>query len=143
MGVSSDGYRGILGIVKGPKEDKSGWSSFLRPLADRRLSSVQLIVLDARRGLVESTAEHLPDAQWQRCVVHFYPNVFGVVPSGKARDVAKMLKAIHTQESRDAATDKMTAVIAELRAAKLVKTADLLEAHGRETPTSYGYPDGP
>jgi len=141
IGVTADGYREILGIVEGPKEDKSGWSSFLRHLADRGLSGVQLIVSDACRGLVESAAEHFPDAQWQRCVVHFYRNVFSVVPAGKVRSIAKMLKAIHAQESREAATEKMAAVIAELRAMRLGKAADLLEEHGQETLTYYGYPD--
>ncbi|MBO6614091.1 MAG: IS256 family transposase [Roseitalea sp.] len=141
IGVTADGYREILGIVEGPKEDKAGWSTFLRHLADRGLCGVQLIVSDACRGLVESAAEHFPDAQWQRCVVHFYRNVFSLVPAGKVRDIARMLKAIHAQESRQAATEKMMAVIAELRAMRLAKAADLLEEHGEETLTYYGYPD--
>jgi hypothetical protein len=29
IGVTTDGYREILGIMEGPKEDKSGWSAFL------------------------------------------------------------------------------------------------------------------
>jgi len=69
IGVTTDGYREILGIMEGPKEDKSGWSAFLRHLVDRGLTGVQLVVSDACRGLVESAAEFLPDAQWQRCVV--------------------------------------------------------------------------
>jgi hypothetical protein len=40
---------------------------------------------------------------WQRCVVHFYRNVFTVVPKGKIKEVAAMLKAIHAQEDRQAA----------------------------------------
>lgn len=102
IGVTRDGYREILGIVEGPKEDKSGWSAFLRHLVDRGLSGVQLIVSDACRGLVESAAEFLSDAQWQRCVVHFYRNVFSLVPAGKVRDIARMLKAIHAQEDHRA-----------------------------------------
>jgi transposase-like protein len=84
IGVTTDGYREILGIVEGPKEDKAGWSAFLRHLVDRGLSGVQLIVSDACRGLVESAAEFLPGAQWQHCVVHFYRNVFSLVPSSVA-----------------------------------------------------------
>ncbi|HJY49927.1 MAG TPA: transposase, partial [Stellaceae bacterium] len=38
----------------------------------RGLNGVQLIISDACRGLMESAAEYLPDAQWQRCMVHFY-----------------------------------------------------------------------
>ncbi len=141
IGVTTEGYREILGIMEGPKEDKSGWSAFLRHLMDRGLSGVQLVVSDACRGLVESVTEFLPDTRWQRCVVHFYRNVFSLVPSGKVRDVSKMLKAIHAQEDREAAAEKMGAVIIELRRQRLNKAADLLEESGHETLTYYAFPD--
>jgi transposase-like protein len=141
IGVTTEGYREILGIMEGPKEDKSGWSAFLRHLMDRGLSGVQLVVSDACRGLVESVTEFLPDTRWQRCVVHFYRNVFSLVPSGKVRDVSKMLKAIHAQEDREAAAEKMGAVISELRRQRLNKAADLLEESGHETLTYYAFPD--
>ena len=51
---------GDFGICEGAKEDKSGWSAFLRHLVDRGLNGVQLIISDACRGLVESAAEYLP-----------------------------------------------------------------------------------
>ena len=35
-----------------------------------------------------------PEAKYQRCTVHFYHNVFSVVPRSKVKLVAKMLKAI-------------------------------------------------
>jgi putative transposase len=50
-------------------------------------------------------------------VVHFYRNVFSHVPSTKMRDVSHMLKAIHAQESREAAEQKVRAIIADLRTA--------------------------
>src|SRR4051812_43311084 len=40
--VNSEGFREILGICDGAKEDKSGWSAFLRHLVDRGLKGVQL-----------------------------------------------------------------------------------------------------
>ncbi len=141
IGVTREGCREILGIVEGPKEDRSGWSAFLRHLADRGLSGVRLIVSDACRGPVESAAGFLPDAGWQRCAVHFDRNVFGLVPAGKVRDVAKMLKAIHAQEDHRAAAEKMAAIVADLRAMKLTRAADLLEEHGHETLTFCGFPD--
>jgi putative transposase len=49
--------------------------------------------------LDESGAEYLPDARWQRCVVHFYRNVFSHVPAAKVREDRHMLKAIHTQKT--------------------------------------------
>ncbi|HWU43305.1 MAG TPA: IS256 family transposase, partial [Bdellovibrio sp.] len=60
--VNAEGFREILGICEGAKEDKSGWSAFLRHLLDRGLKGVELIISDACRGLVESAAEYLPKA---------------------------------------------------------------------------------
>lgn len=141
IGVTSDGYREILGICEGAKEDKSGWSAFLRHLVDRGLKGVELIISDACRGLVESAADFLPDARWQRCVVHFYRNVFSHVPSAKMREVSHMLKAIHAQENRDAAAEKAEAVVAELRRQRMSKAAELIEERINETLTYYAFPD--
>jgi transposase-like protein len=140
--VNVEGYREILGICEGAKEDKSGWAAFLRHLVDRGLSGVQLIISDACRGLVEAIADFLPDACWQRCMVHFYRNVFSHVPAGKMREVSHMLKAIHAQESRETATEKAQAVIAELRRQKLTRAAELVEESIDETLTFYAFPDG-
>jgi len=139
--VNSEGYREILGICEGAKEDKSGWSAFLRHLVDRGLSGVQLIISDACRGLVESIADYLPDARWQRCMVHFYRNVFSHVPTTKVREVSHMLKAIHAQESREAAQDKAATVVEDLRRQKLGKAAELIETHIDETLSYYSFPD--
>jgi hypothetical protein len=46
--VNSEGFHEILGICEGAKEDKSGWSAFLRHLVDRGLKGVELIISDAR-----------------------------------------------------------------------------------------------
>jgi transposase-like protein len=65
-------------------------------------------------GLVEAAAEYFPEAQWQRCTVHFYRNVFTVVPTKHVRPVSDMLKAIHASEDREAALAKAEAVIEKL-----------------------------
>ena len=67
--------------------------------------------------------------------------LYVIVPSGKVREVARMLKAIHAQEDRKAAAEKMAAVIAELRCQRLVKAANLLEESGHETLAYYAFPD--
>jgi putative transposase len=141
IGVNADGYREILGICEGAKEDRSGWSAFLRHLVDRGLKGVQLVVSDACRGLVESVAEYLPETRWQRCVVHFARNIFSHVPTTKAREVGHMLKAIHAQESREAAAEKAEAVVAELRRRRMTKAAVLIEEGVSDTLAYYAFPD--
>ncbi len=139
--VNSEGFREILGICEGAKEDKSGWSAFLRHLVDRGLKGVQLVISDACRGLVEGVADFLPEARYQRCMVHFYRNVFSHVPSTRVREVSHMLKAIHAQESREAADKKAQAIVDDLRASRMGKAADLVEQAVHETLTYYGFPD--
>lgn len=140
IGVSDDGYRQVLGVVEGAKEDKAGWSDFLRHLKKRGLSGVKLFISDACIGLVESVGDFYPDTKWQRCVVHFYRNVFTVVPKGKVKEVAMMLKAIHASEDRQAAMEKAQAVIKKLKAKKLVKAAQKVETSIHETLVYYDFP---
>jgi transposase-like protein len=140
IGVDQDGYRTILGVQEGHKEDKSGWGGFLEHLKARGLKGVRLVISDACMGLIESVAEYYPEADWQRCTVHFYRNVFSHVPRNKTRDVAAMLKAIHAQESREAAETKAANVVDQLRALRLGKAAELVESKISETLTYYAYP---
>ena len=43
IGVNESGYREILGICEEAKEDKAGWSAFLKHLQDRGLKGIRLI----------------------------------------------------------------------------------------------------
>ena len=72
--------------------------------------------------------------------VHFYRNVFSVVPKSKVKIVAKMLKAIHAQESKKASREKAKAVVAELRAMKLKEAAKKVEDGIEETLTYCDFP---
>jgi transposase-like protein len=140
FGVNDDGYREILGACEGAKEDKSGWGSFIGSLKDRGLAGVRLFISDKCMGLVESLGEYYPEAQWQRCSVHFYRNVFTNVPSTKVKDVAAMLKAIHAQEDREASIEKAEQVIEKLKVMKLVVAAKTVEEGIRETLTYTSFP---
>ena len=140
IGVNDDGFREVLGIVEGAKEDKESWLSFLRHMKTRGLKDVELAVSDKCLGLVEALGEVYPEAQWQRCVVHFYRNVFTVVPRGKIAVVAAMLKAIHAQEDRSAAEDKIKAVAAKLEEMKLNKAAQMVREGAHETLSYYNFP---
>ena len=141
IAVDSEGYREVLGSWEGPKEDKAGWSEFISHLKQRGLKGVRLIVSDKCLGLVESIAEFFPAAQWQRCTVHWYRNVFSKVPRKKMRQVAAMLKAIHSQEDKNAAREKALAVIEKLTQLKLHEAARVLEQGYEETMSYYDYPD--
>jgi transposase-like protein len=133
IGVNADGYREILGVAEGMKEDKASWLDFLRWLKSRGLAGTQLFVTDKCLGLVEALGECFPNAKWQRCIVHFYRNVFSVVPTTRVKEVAAMLKAIHAQEDAAAARQKAEEVIAKLEAMRLTKAAETVREGIHET----------
>ena len=58
-------------------------------------------------------------------MVHFYRNVMTVVPRGRVKEVAAMLKAIHAQEDAAAAREKAQAVVAKLESMKLAQAAQI------------------
>jgi len=141
IGVNREGYREILGVAEGAKEDKESWSVFLRYLKEKGLKGVELIISDKCLGLIESLGDFYPVAKWQRCMVHFYRNVFTMVPKGKVREVAAMLKAIHAQESREEAIRKAGIVAKKLEGMKLGKAAKMLSDGIQETLSYYDFPE--
>lgn len=140
IAVNEDGYREVLGAAEGMKENKASWVSFFQWLRRRGLSGVKLIVGDKCLGMLEAVGEVFPEAKYQRCVVHFYRNVFSVVPKSKVKNVAKMLKAIHAQESKKATREKAAAVAAELKSMKLPEAARKVEVGIEETLTYCDFP---
>lgn len=66
--------------------------------------------------------------------------MFSVMPCSKVKLVAKMLKAIHAQESKKAAREKAKSVVDELRAMKLKEAARKVKDGIEETPTYCDFP---
>src|SRR6201988_3286895 len=62
--VNSEGFREILGICEGAKEDKSGWSRSYATWSIAGSLACSSSFSDACRGLVECAAEYLPQARW-------------------------------------------------------------------------------
>jgi len=48
VGVNKDGFREILGVMEGSRENEESWSNFLRYLKERGLEGVKLVVSNKR-----------------------------------------------------------------------------------------------
>ena len=96
---------------------------FLSVVSWARPGGVKLIVGNKCMGMLEAVGEVFPDAKYRCRTVHFYRNVFSVMPKSKVKIVAKMLKAIHAQESKKASREKAKVVVAELKTMKLKEAA--------------------
>ena len=73
--------------------------------------------------MCKAVAEVFPEAKYQRCTVHFYRNIFSVTPRKHMQEVTRMLKAIHAQESKEAARKKAQDVAEKLRSMRLNEAA--------------------
>ena len=140
MAVNQRGEREVIGATEGMKEDKESWLNFLRHLKDRGLQGTQLFITDKCTGLIEVMAEVFPRARYQRCIVHFYRNVFSVVPRKKVKEVSALLKAIHAQEDKEAALKKIGDIIEKLKDLKLNEAAGKVETAASETLTYMDFP---
>lgn len=140
LGVNEHGYREIIGIAEGAKEDKASWSGFLRGLKERGLDGVKLFISDKCMGLVESIPDFYPEAKWQRCAVHFYRDIMKAVPQHKMSEAMRLVKTIHAQESRESARQKAAQVVEKLKEIKLPKAAKIVETGAEETFSYYDFP---
>jgi len=140
VGVNEDGFREILGVMEGSRENKESWSNFLRYLKERGLAGVKLVVSDKCLGLYEIVGDFFPEAKWQRCIVHWYRNAFTMCPWKHIREVIAMLKAIHAQEDREAARQKAEIVAQKLRNMRLEKVADFVTNSVEETLSYMDFP---
>ena len=94
-----------------------------------------IVIIYRNLGMLETIPEVFSDARYQRCTVHFYRNIFSVTPRNKMKTVALILKAIHAQESKEAAREKAIQVAEKLRTMKLAKAARKIEDGIEETLT--------
>ncbi|NLA53898.1 MAG: IS256 family transposase [Clostridiales bacterium] len=140
MGVNEDGNREVIGSCEGGREDTQSWVNFLRHLSKRGLKGIRMITGDKCLGLVQAITEVFPEAQYQRCMVHFMRNVLTQVPRTRSKEVGAMLKAIFAQENKAASLRKTQEVVDLLRKTKLGGAANTLEEGINETLTYTNYP---
>jgi len=78
----------------------------------------------------------------QRCVVHFYRDIWAIFPVGKVTEVAAMLEAVRAQESRAAArviaTSSVPCAWGTLRAIAVSDVATSRGAGSRDAPGGAG-----
>ncbi|MGH2876692.1 MAG: IS256 family transposase [Solirubrobacteraceae bacterium] len=112
--VNAQGKREVLGLDTGAAEDGAFWLSFLRSLAARGLSGVQLVVSDAHQGLRDAIAAVFTGAAWQRCRTHFMTNLLTRVPKSAQPMVATVVRSIFEQPSGDEVRAQHARVVAQL-----------------------------
>lgn len=119
IGADSAGDREVIGCSEGYTESAESWRELLSWLKGRGLSGARLATGDRCAGMPGALEEVFPGARHRRRTVHFYRNVPGRVPVTGRKAAARMLKAIHAQESREACGRKAGEVADELESMRL------------------------
>ncbi len=115
-GVNADGKREILGLDVATCEDGAGWLAFLRGLAARGLSGVQLVTSDCHHGLRDAIAAVLPGAAWQRCRAHYSRNLATRVPKSAQPWVSTLVRTIFEQPDAASVRAQHAQVVTALEA---------------------------
>jgi len=104
IGINTDGYREVLGIMTGDTESEASWSEFFGWLKQRGLSGVDLITSDDHGGLVRAIRQHFQGVTWQRCQTHFMRNILDATPKALKDEVhghvRRILDAADSQTAR-------------------------------------------
>ncbi len=139
IGVSEEGYREVLGVEVAPGEQTAGYRTYLKGLLDRGLRGVQLVISDDHEAIKAAVQIELPQAAWQRCVVHFERNILGQVPQSQRGSVAADLKVIF-QAARLETAEQLATSFAERYSEAYPKAVQTLERGLREALTYTAFP---
>lgn len=103
VGVDEKGYREVLAVQAAPGERTEVWRDLLKDLLERKLRGVRLVISDDAEAIKTAVSIELPQAKWQRCVVHFERNVLAKIPQKETKVVAADLKVIFQAARRETA----------------------------------------
>lgn len=138
-GVGANGHRQLLGITIGPRESEEGWAELLQQLVDRGLRGVQLVVADGHAGLAAAVRHHLPEARFQRCVVHLERNAFAKAPRKLWKRLGRELRHLFGAGSLVEAKKRLTVLKAGL-GVQLPEAIAVIEANFGAATQFYAFP---
>jgi transposase-like protein len=116
IGVSTEGFRQVLGFDVGLAEDHAFWKRFLRSLVRRGLRGTHLVISDAHEGLKKAITEVLSGVAWQRCRVHAMRNLLSTVPRAFQEAVAAIVRTVFAQPDHPSAMAQLHRVADGLQA---------------------------
>ena len=99
-GVSKKtGKRTLLAVTMGASESEDSWTELLEQLIERGIRGVELVVADGHKGLAVAQRKLFPDANRQRCTVHFMRNILAKSPRRLQKRLANELKPMFKADS--------------------------------------------
>ena len=95
LGISSEGYKEILGLYIGDTESSKYWFSVLNELKNRGVRDILIVCADGLSGIKEAISSAFPNTEYQRCIVHQVRNTLKYVSYKDRKEFANDLKTIY------------------------------------------------
>ena len=107
LGISSEGYKEILGLSIGDTESSKYWFSVLNELKNRGVRDILIVCADGLSGIKEAISSTFPNTEYQRCIVHQVRNTLKYVSYKDRKEFANDLKTIYHAINEEQALDNL------------------------------------
>jgi putative transposase len=98
-GIDEEGYKVLIHLSPGTKEDTESCRGFFEDLKRRGLGDPLLVVTDGAPGLIRAVEECFPRSHRQRCLAHRMRNLQSKVPETKWSEIRAGARACYEAPS--------------------------------------------
>ena len=106
-GITTSGYKDVLGMYLAPSEGAKFWLQVLSDLQQRGVEDLLIVSIDGLKGFEEAIRTIFPKAEVQGCIVHQIRHSFKFVSDKDLRTFAKDLKPVYTAVDEAQARQRM------------------------------------
>ena len=110
LGITSQGYKDVLGIWIGEVEGAKFWMSVLNEIKNRGVDEILIACVDGLRGFSEAINAIYPDAQIQQCIVHQIRHTVKFLPHKDREPFCNDLRDVYSAPTQDAGRDALEKV---------------------------------
>ncbi len=110
LGVSSQGYKEVLGIWIGETEGAKFWMGVLNEIKNRGVDTILIACVDGLRGFSEAINAIYPDAQVQQCIVHQIRHTVKFLPHKDREPFCTDLKEVYSSPNEAAGREALERV---------------------------------
>lgn len=110
LGVTTEGFKDVLGIWIGENESAKFWLGTFNDLKNRGVKDVLIICSDGLTGIKEAISAAYPNAMQQRCIVHLIRNSVKFVSYKHLKEFCADLKTIYQSIDEKQARENLNIV---------------------------------
>ena len=113
LGVTTEGFKEVLGIWIGENESAKYWLGTLNELKNRGVKDILIICSDGLKGINEAIKAVYPNAMQQRCIVHLIRNSVKFVSYKHLKEFCNDLRTIYKSNTEKEARENLEKVNAK------------------------------